>query len=447
MRGGLAAFAMRVGSAAALFASQIVLAEALGKQGFGEYAVTLAWLQTLAILARYGLDNASLRYVACYDGKDASRMVGYLRCSQAAGVLLGTLVGGLTWLSVWMLRDRLTGSLYVCLSLAALALPFMAVTQIQEAVLRAVGRVTQGMLSLVLGPVLILVLVMVFSQGLGFELGAPAAMLIHVSTVVATCVVAAACSAKHWGKAAGAGAPTFETKLWLGTATSMMFISVLNYLQGRSGTMVSALLLDTSEAGLYAAAERVAGLVLFGIQSINLVAAPRFAALHAAADLNELRAYARQCAWVSTLCACGFGAVVVIFGRRILGCFGGEFVVGYGALLILLIGIVISSASGSCGYLLNMTGYHRTCLIVSGAALLLNLTLCAWLVPRYGVVGTAISNSVSLSLWNIALAVCVQRCLGISSHVRIRDLLAGTAAVLHRAGMSARSQSRCTTRD
>lgn len=407
------------------------MAEMLGKQAFGEYAVAVAWLQTLAIVARCGWDNASLRYVACYR-QDAPRLLGYLRCSQLAGWFTGALSGALTWLVVWLLRDRLASSLYVCLSLASLALPFMSVTQIHEAVLRAVGRITQGMLSLLLGPLLILLLVAGCCRGFGWQLAAPAAMGIHVASIVGAFVVAVGCSARHWGRTPRPERATLETRLWMGTATSMMFISVLNYLQGRSGTIISAMLLNTSEAGIYAAAERVAGLVLFGIQSVNLVAAPRFAALHAASDLRGLKSYAQQCAWVSTLCACGFGLVVVLFGKNILACFGGEFVTGYSALLILLIGIVISSAAGSCGYLLNMTGYQGTCLSVSAAALALNLALCGWLVPRYGVVGTAIANSASLSVWNVALAVGVHRCLGISSHVQPRDLLAGIALLGNR---------------
>jgi O-antigen/teichoic acid export membrane protein len=202
-------------------------------------------------------------------------------------------------------------------------------------------------------------------------------------------------------------------KEWLGTATPMLLIAGLVYLQGRTGVIISGILLDASAAGTYAAAERLADVALLGLISVNYLIAPKFSAMHSLGRWNELQRYARLAALGSTAVMLIVTVPLVVFGKQVLQLFGDEFVAGYPVLLLLLGGVAVNALCGSAGILLQMTGHHRRLLGILAAGLLVNVALSFLLVPKFGIVGVAWANALAVVCWNVGTVYTVRIHLGI----------------------------------
>jgi len=95
-----------------------------------------------------------------------------------------------------------------------------------------------------------------------------------------------------------------------------------------------------------------------------------------------------------------------------MGLFGDEFIVAGNLLVIMAIGQFINVATGSVGYLLNMSGHERDFRRVTFFSGPLTVILSFILIDQYGVLGAAIATAVGLSLQNILALFMVRKRLG-----------------------------------
>jgi len=417
-RKGTSAFGIKLVNGGLALALQMSLARVLGHHGYGEYAYVLAWLQLMLILAQGGFTTAALRYVAQYRACQQTEMMrGFVRRSSQI-VLLQSIVTA-TLLAVCgavMNHFNSPGSVGDFL-IASAALPFLAQVSLGSAVIRGLGHAIAGILVILIHPFLLLCGLLVTAYMFRIQISSGEALLLHfaASACALSIVRMMRMRFEHfWDRTSPC---VFHTSEWLSTATQMMFTAGLIYLQGRTGVIVTGLLLDARAAGTYAAMERLADTALMGLVCVNMLAAPSFAALHAGKRQHELQRYARLTAWGASAFMLTAVVPLALFGQPILNCFGEEFKAGYPALLIMLSGVAINALCGSCGTLLNMTGHHRETLGVAFSSLCLSFILSLALVPRYGIVGTAISFAASMAWCNIWLMLIVRRRLGIWSCV------------------------------
>jgi O-antigen/teichoic acid export membrane protein len=112
----------------------------------------------------------------------------------------------------------------------------------------------------------------------------------------------------------------------------------------------------------------------------------------------------------------GIVLFIIIFHKWILGIFGNEFIVGSLFLIVLCIGQLINSMSGSVGVILQMTGYQKVFQNIVLMALVLNVILNVILIPLYGGLGAAIATVVSISSWNITGAFYLKLKMNIKSY-------------------------------
>ena len=100
---------------------------------------------------------------------------------------------------------------------------------------------------------------------------------------------------------------------------------------------------------------------------------------------------------------------MILFHEYILGFFGPNYYKSKHALLILLSGQIINSLSGSVALYLNMTGRQKILLYFLIVSALANIVLNLILIPKYGMVGAAISTAFSLILWNLSGVIYVYK--------------------------------------
>jgi O-antigen/teichoic acid export membrane protein len=390
---------MRVGSAGLMFFSGLVCARELGLAAFGEYAVAIAWTNLLVIVAKLGMDTASLRFIPQYRARgESAPLCGFLQWSRrwtlAGSLAVAALMAG----AVWVCRERLSAGLLGSLVAAAALLPVMVALQVREAALLAVGRVVSGQTSSLLTPLLLIVGVWVAPLVSGRALTpghvvwiqcAAAAMSLGLVVWLGRRAMGATGSGETVGVTPGLAAE------WGSVAWPLLLVQFLNVLQNQSGTLLCGVLLGRSEAGLYQAVARVAGVLFLGLQAINLIAAPTISGLYHAGRRAELERYLRVCCWSSGAAATGFALLMLLLGRFILARFGPAFVEGYVPMLVLLGGLAVASAAGPVNQLMVMTGRQWMSIRVFSWNAAAYVAASVVVLPQFGVAGAAVLGAAS----------------------------------------------------
>jgi O-antigen/teichoic acid export membrane protein len=170
---------------------------------------------------------------------------------------------------------------------------------------------------------------------------------------------------------------------------------------------------SSANVGIYNAAIKTAMLTSFVLISVNSIAAPKFASLYQNNDMKALGDVSRGTSKIMIILASPILVVFILFPEWVLLFFGEEFQQGSSVLMILAVGQFINVATGSVGYLLQMTGHERLVrnTLLFSAFLLVSLSIM--IIPLYGVVGAAFVSASMLAVQNIIMMLLVWKYLNI----------------------------------
>ena len=131
------------------------------------------------------------------------------------------------------------------------------------------------------------------------------------------------------------------------------------YLSGAIEIWIAGVVLSSTDASLFSAAQRLALLLALPLTTLQVVVAPVVTRSLAAQQKHRLEQVLRTGA---TLAAAGSAVVVVpilLFPAQTLELvFGAEFAAADTALLLLTVGLVVNVASGLCGITLTMSHHE-----------------------------------------------------------------------------------------
>jgi len=416
VRLGFLAFLVRVCGAASTFGVQILLARLLVPSVFGAYVYALAWVNFLVMLGVLGLDTASLRFVASYQGlgewgKLRGFLVYCLRLNLRTGVLIGACLalGG----SLLGLRDR--SDVPTTLMVAGVLLPVLASLQVISAWIQAFKRaVISQLIQGVVRPMLLAALLLVTVRGLGWTPTAPGTMGLHLLAAAISLTAAWGMVRRSMPTQVQGVHPVTESALWVRTALPLLLITGGQLLLGQADVLMLGAMVGTTQAGTYAVASQLADLIIFGINAANIVVAPAIADLHIRGQRDELQRLLTRVSRIVMLFAVPVALVLVFGGTWLLGIYGPTFRAGALPMAILAIGELTISLAGSVGFLLTMTGHERVAgRIVVGSAIL-NIVLNTVLIPAYGLTGAAIATVIATVVRTLLLSLVVHRNLGLN---------------------------------
>lgn len=417
--GSLSAMGIRVAGTAILLLLQILLARVLGPQQYGEYIYVLNWINVLAVGAACGMDTASLRFVAAYEGtRDGPRLRGFLsnslRIVLVASLVLATALAG----CVLTFPGQISASLRATLLAACFLLPAAALLLLLASLLRGFKHVAMAMApQFVLRPVLLGVGVLILYLTLGYP---PATVTVMALDSIVAFGLTTVMLLYLWRKLPESlkrGERRYEIRLWTTTAWPMLAITAIRMTMNKVDILMIGLLLGTTVAGTYAVAVQLATLISFGLFSVNMVAAPLIAQLHAQQRHLELQRLVRLGALATSSFAVMTGTLLLLLGKPALRLFGPAFVVSYGPLCVLVVAQIANSLTGSVGFIMTMTGHEKTAAKVTALAGGLNVILALLLIPRFGALGAAIATGIASITWNVILVILVQRRVEIHSTV------------------------------
>lgn len=168
----------------------------------------------------------------------------------------------------------------------------------------------------------------------------------------------------------------------------------------------------TSDAGIYAAATRVANLIAMILAALSSILGPVYAELNANNRPEEVGPLSRKFASLTTGIAAPIFIGLFLFATPIMGIFGSEFRAGGIVLVTLSLGQFISSWCGASRMVLIMMGLEKSLRNNSVLSLVVLLTVAVSLIPHYGALGAAIASILGLILGNLVAVVTVYRKLG-----------------------------------
>lgn len=410
-QGSLSAFAIQGGGAILLLGVEMLLGRWLGAAQFGLYALANAWVAVLGLIAALGFNQALLKFVPVYEAQGAwAELRGILRFSNAwVGLVAGTILIIGLGLLINLKSCCIDPGVVVVFAWALGTLPFFAWASLRQASLRGLGAVGRAFLPEYVMRPLLLLFCLFQARKLGYTLDAATVLALNFVAVVSTFAIGAWWLYRSLPRQIKAVAPVYRGREWFGVAMPLLLIIGFNLISNRIDVLWLGWFVSTAEVGIYAAASRIAEIVVFALVSANAIAAPLIARLHAGGEHAELQRLVRLVARGIFAATLPVALLILFFGRELLTLFGPEFAEGYIVLAILVGGQLVNALSGPVGYLLTMTGHQRTALRVVGGAALLNLTLNALLIPRFGMLGAAVATAMSLASWNLLMLRAVRQ--------------------------------------
>jgi O-antigen/teichoic acid export membrane protein len=179
----------------------------------------------------------------------------------------------------------------------------------------------------------------------------------------------------------------------LTTATSLLITSIDILMLGFFKT--------TFEVGIYDIAIKFSILAGIALLGINAIATPKFSEFYSSKDFKGLKRIVRWSSKFIFWTTIPVLMILIFFPKQLLSIYGEEFTQASSALVILALGQLVSSLSGSVGNILKMTDHHKLFQFIMIGALLLNICLNVVLIPIYGIVGAAIATSSSIAFYNL----------------------------------------------
>ena len=417
-RSSAIALVLQFGGVVMTYLMQVFLARWMGKSDYGLYEYVITWSLLLAVFASLGLPRAVVRLINEYR---VQTDWGKLR-----GVILGswglTLLAGLC-LSLVSLGVLLAVNHYYPLTVASVLfvgvwmIPLQGLVLLQEDLARGADNIV-----LAYGPTKVVWPVTVIAGGsllwyFRHDLDSLTMIWVAIATLSAVLLVQAGLIWWRIERTVTTAPPVLQPKAWLKISLPLLLYRAFRELLVQTDILMIGSILGATAVGMYSPASKTALWVGFVLQSVNLVIAPTFAVLHVTGDREALQKIISVVTKWIFWSASAIAILLIIFAKPILGIFGPTFGEAHWALKILVIGQLVNALSGSVGNLLSMTGYQNQLMLVSSCVAILNLGLNAIFIPIWNIEGAAMTTAITLSIWNIWLAVIAIRHLKVNPTV------------------------------
>lgn len=420
LRGGVGSVAVKIGSTLLNVLLAVVLARALGAEGFGIYSFVLALVTILAIPAQMGLPNLVVRETAkAQAAGDWALMKGLWRWSSLMALFMSAALIVLGGVAAWIFAAHLPEGGLAVFYWGLVLVPLVALGNLRGAALRGLRHVVQGQLpEFILRPAFLILLVFTMHFGLSARaLTASDAMMLHaVASLVAFIIGAWLLLRARPGNMRATRPGEARAAAWFAAAIPLALMEGALIFNDNIGILVFGMVASTEEVALLKISLQLGGFVTFGFLAINAIAAPYITKLYAEGSHQTLSVLMRRAAQVSTLAAIPVFAVFLCLGKPIISIlFGDSFAGAYLSLVILCVGQLANAVTGCVGALLYMTSHEAYVAKSVGIASLLNLVLTLILGFYLGVLGAALASAFALIVWNFLLFIEARRLTNISS--------------------------------
>ncbi len=406
------AFVMRSLGAGLEFGFSVLLARMLGAEGAGIFFLALTMMMIGTVLGRVGLDNAVLRFVAANaSGSDWIAVKGVYRRAISVALPASAAAGVTIFLAGPWLAQSVFGKpeLTSPLRWLALAVLPMSLVFLHAEMLKGLKRIIPSQLVYgVCVPGLSIIGLLAIGPSWGVDGAAGAYVLAAALTALGGFLA--------W-RAATPQLNSIEGRFPIGdlmrTSLPLFWVKAMNLAMGWTSLLLLGILGTRADVGLFGVAHRTALVTSLVLIAVNSIAAPKFAELHKTGDVVGLASTARASARLMLLFASPIFLVFLLVPGWVMSLFGPDFAAAGVLLVILALGQLVNTATGSVGYLLMMSGNEVLMRNSMALAVTVNLGLNLVLIPATGAVGAAIATAGSVATLNLTALYFVVSRLGL----------------------------------
>lgn len=411
-------FLIKVVGAGLAFALNALLGRLLGVEEYGAYTFVFSLVNISVIIVVMGFDKSLLRFIPEYKKKkEWASLKGVLLFSLKAALL----ISGIYFLiAVGIILVLDTSSMEygkVLLLMGAAIVPLMGLMMITLNALMGFKKVTASLVPQMIVAHLVIAIVVIIYYLAYQEASAEVAMIGKLLGIGIALTIGLFFLKKTLPEEIYGIKEENLKKYWLRTSLPMLLIAGIYIVLRQTDIIMIGSILGKTDVGVYGAVVKVSALVLFGLQAVNVVTAPKISELYHSNEKKQLQ----RIITLSSRISFGFSLLASIFfvicGRFVLSIFGPSFVDGYSALMILLVAFLLNCISGSVGYIMVMTGHQDTSVKILGGSAIINVVLNLILIPKWGVEGAAIATGISMNLWTIVMIIYIKKKMDINATI------------------------------
>jgi O-antigen/teichoic acid export membrane protein len=401
------------------FVIGIVLTRSLGASGYGAYAYALSWAVMLNVFAVCGLDRLVLRQVAAHQAhRQWGLLRGLLGQANRAGLCISLGLALTAALLAYFLPAFVDREMRWTFWVGLALIPLLVLMRIRQAALQGLHRVLAGQApDLILQPLALLVVVSLTALVFQGRLTAPIAMGLTVVSNATALLVGAYALTRCLPAEVRASEIVHRPLPWSSSLLPLLVASGVQIIFSQTDILVLGAMNGARAVGIYSVASRGAMLLVFLMQAVTPVLAPRVASLHALGQTRELQRILVNGVRASLILALPLAIGLIVFGELYLGMFGPAFVRGRTALAILCCGQLVNLAMGPTDWLLIMTGHERDVATGVTISAVMNGALTVGLIRLWGLEGAAIATATTMLLKNLLMSVFVYVRLGVGANI------------------------------
>jgi O-antigen/teichoic acid export membrane protein len=413
-RGVAGTILLKVGSGALAFALFSLAARTMSPDGFGIFATWLSVAQIAAVVGLVGQESLLVRFLNEYHVGD--------RPDLTKGVLLSSFriasVAMLIAIAAVALVASLRGDGWL------LILAVSAYTAVSAGLMLG-SQIARSLVSILMGEgnreffwrviVVLFLLAMLFGHRQLDPAELIALMTIAMSAGLGVQIIAIARALPDFRETPARS----ETSRWRGSALHFWVASILEAANQYFDVILVYWLLDPATAGIYFAASRLANIFAMLSAALYSFGARRLPSLYFSKNHEEFERTLQLMAEVTALCVAGGLLLIWIGSPYLLNLFGPHFAAQHWVLIVLAIGTAFQAAGGPSAAILQLTGHERIYVPVVAANVALRLVGFLVLIPWLGVLGAAISATVSLALATIVLNILCRRRTGVDPSILV----------------------------
>lgn len=411
-------FAARAIAALGAFGLLLVVGRLYGPEGVGVLALAQSLLLGAGILARAGMSNALVRFVG--QDYDSPHVLLYLRWAVSRGLF----ISGLMVIALWSARgffEQLFDAegLSDVLVGIAFAVPAYTFGLLLSGFFKGIRMpataclLENGTIALLAGAFVFLWSKLETTNELRI-VGYVYALAAWLVALQGALQVWLWCRRQLWWNSSENSFPADVTLPQFRTTSRAFFATnFAGFMQQVLGIMIAGWLLSSADLGLFKSSQQVGVMISFILIVINAIFPPRFAALHHKGNIAGLERLARKGALLTVILASPMLLVCLVVPGWVLGWFGEGFGAGVPLLRIIALAQLVNVATGSVGFLLNMTGHEALMRNISLICNAFGLLAFFVLIPALGALGAAIALAFVLVVQNIVAMYFVWKKLGI----------------------------------
>ncbi len=388
----------------------LVIARYYGAEELGTYSIILSLFSVALMLSVMGINTSILRLLPEQIAQYSYNSAYSLFWKVFKIILLST---SFVAVIIYIFSEEIANNifhkqyLFPLLTLAAFVIVFQSLGNISLASIRALKNIKLYAFFQIFSPILQLLVLTVLTIFFFQEFNSVYALMFSYS--ISGMVIFYALMKLFANKRVPSDMvyPT-KTKQILQISLPMMITTAMALIVTQTDILMLGAMSTVEEVGIYAIAMKLAMLTTFILTSVNVVIAPKISELYYSGQLDELKKLIKKITRLIFFTSLPIILILILFGNYILLLFGEEFVVGYTAMVLLLLGQSISIMSGPTEFFLNMTGYQKSLNYITIFSAFLNILLNYILIPIYGLIGAAFASMISLILMKLIIVLYIK---------------------------------------